>query len=217
MPLEAISLALAASIYPPAVAVVIALGRGVDVRARVLALVGAALATVFLTGVLMLVLLEDLGATSQQQRTGSAGLYLVGGVALLLLALRLRHPRAAAPKPRSGPSRTDRYLESRRLVLLLGVILYVVPSPIYVGAVKEIANTRAPTVQQLAYLALTVLVMLWTIEIPMLMLLAMPRRTSAVLESVNGWFARHGRRVAVVAAAGTGAYLVGVGLIEVLG
>jgi hypothetical protein len=217
MPLEAISLALAASIYPPAVAVVIALGRGVDVRARVLALVGAALATVFLTGVLMLVLLEDLGATSQQQRTGSAGLYLVGGVALLLLALRLRHPRAAAPKPRTGPSRTDRYLESRRLVLLLGVILYVVPSPIYVGAVKEIANTRAPTVQQLAYLALTVLVMLWTIEIPMLMLLAMPRRTSAVLESVNGWFARHGRRVAVVAAAGTGAYLVGVGLIEVLG
>jgi hypothetical protein len=217
MPLEAISLALAASIYPPAVAVVIALGRGVDVRARVLALVGAALATVFLTGVLMLVLLEDLGATSQQQRTGSAGLYLVGGVALLLLALRLRHPRAAAPKPRSGPSRTDRYLQSRRLVLLLGVILYVVPSPIYVGAVKEIANTRAPTVQQLAYLALTVLVMLWTIEIPMLMLLAMPRRTSAVLESVNGWFARHGRRVAVVAAAGTGAYLVGVGLIEVLG
>jgi Sap, sulfolipid-1-addressing protein len=217
MPLEAISLALAASIYPPAVAVVIALGRGVDVRARVLALVGAALATVFLTGVLMLVLLEDLGATSQQQRTGSAGLYLVGGVALLLLALRLRHPRAAAPKPRSGPSRTDRYLQSRRLVLLLGVILYVVPSPIYVGAVKEIANTRAPTVQQLAYLALTVLVMLWTIEIPMLMLLAMPRWTSAVLESVNGWFARHGRRVAVVAAAGTGAYLVGVGLIEVLG
>jgi Sap, sulfolipid-1-addressing protein len=217
VPFEAITLALAASIYPPAVAAVIALGRGVDVRLRVLLLVSAALLTVFLTGALMLVLFEDLGATSQQQRTGSAALYIVGGAALLSLAVYLRHPRAAAPKQQSGPSKTDRYLQSRRLVLLLGVILYVVPSPIYVGAVKAIANTKASAGQELVYLAVTVLVMLWTIEIPMLLLLAMPRRTSAVLERVNGWFARHGRLVAVVAAAGAGAYLVAVGLIEVLG
>ncbi len=50
MPAEAVSLALAASIYPPALAVVIALGRGTQVRLRVLLLVVAAFFTVLLTG-----------------------------------------------------------------------------------------------------------------------------------------------------------------------
>jgi hypothetical protein len=39
---EAVSLALAASIYPPALAAVIALGRGVEVRLRVVLFVIAA-------------------------------------------------------------------------------------------------------------------------------------------------------------------------------
>jgi len=214
VPSEAISLALAASIYPPAVAAVIALGRGSDVRLRVVLFVVAAFVTVFVTGSLMLLLFEELGATSQQQRTFSSALYIAAGVALLWLATRLRHPGPAKPKKEPGSSKTDRYLESRRLVLLLGVILYVVPSPIYVGAVKAIADTNAATTQQLAYLAVTVLIMLWLVEIPMLMLLAFPRRASAALESINNWFARNGRLVAVIAAAGAGVYLIAVGLIE---
>jgi hypothetical protein len=217
VPGEAISLALAASIYPPALAAVIALGRGVDVRLRVLLFVGVALLTVFLTGALMLLAFEDLGATSQQQRTGSAALYIAIGTALLLLALRLRHRREKEPKQQSGPSKIDRYLQSRRLVALLGIVLYVVPSPIYVGAVKAIANTNASTPQELAYLAVTVVVMLWLVEVPMLMMLVVPERTTAALERINAWFARHGRLVAVIAAAGAGAYLLGVGLIEALG
>jgi hypothetical protein len=221
MPSEAISLALAASIYPPAIAVIIALGRGSDVRLRVFLLVVAAWLTVFITGSLMLLLFEDLGATSQQQRTVGSALYIVGGAALLWLAVRLRHPGPAKPKKESepsktGPSRTERYLESRRLVLLLGVILYVLPSPIYVGAVKAIADTKASAPQELLYLAVTVLIMLWLIEIPMLVLLAFPLGGSAALESINAWFARNGRLVAVIAAAATGAYLIGVGLVELL-
>jgi len=216
VPSEAVSLALAASIYPPALAAVIALGRGEDVRLRVLLLVVAALVTVYVTGALMLLLFDELGATSQQQRSISSGLYIAGGVALLALALRLRRPRAAKPKARSGPSKTARYLESRRLVLALGVILYIVPSPIYVGAIKAIADTNSSTAQELAYVAVTVLIMLWIIEIPMLMLLAFPRGAAATLERINAWFARNGRVVGVVAAAVAGAYLIVVGLIEVV-
>ncbi len=216
MPSEAISLALAASIYPPALAAVIALGRGSDVRLRVLLLVSAALLTVFITGALMLLLFEELGATSGQARSLTSGLYIAGGAALIFLAIRLRHPGPAKPKEQSGPSKTARYLESRRLVLVLGVILYIVPSPIYVGAVKAIADTKASTGQELLYLAVTVLVMLWMIEIPMLMLLAFPRRAAAALESINVWFARNGRLVAVIASAAAGAYLIGVGLVELL-
>jgi hypothetical protein len=216
VPPAALSLAFAASIYPPAVAAVIALGRGADVRLRVFLFTIAALLTVFVTGALMLFLFVDLGTTGQHHRTPSAALDIAIGVLLLYLAARLRRKRPHAPKQQSGPSRTERYLESRRLVPLLGVVLYVLPSPIYIGAVKAIADAHISTALQLTYLAAIVVVMLWMIEVPMLMLLVFPRRASSALEHINDWFTSHGRLLAVVVAAGAGAYLIGAGVVELL-
>jgi hypothetical protein len=218
VPPEALSLALAASIYPPAVAIVIALGRGADVRLRVFLFVIAAFFTVFVTGALMLLLFVDLGTTGQHHRTPSAALDIAIGVVLVWVAARLHRKRpdatADAPEQRkSGPSRTERYMENRRLVLLLGVIAYVLPSPIYVGAVKAIADATHSATQELAYLAVVVVIMLWMIEVPMLMLLAVPRRSATMLENINAWFARRGRLLAVVAAAGAGVYLIVAGLV----
>jgi hypothetical protein len=231
VPPEALSLALAASIYPPAVAIVIALGRGADVRLRVFLFVIAALATVFVTGALMLFLFVELGATGQHHRTPSAALSVAIGVALLGVAAWLYRKgpgasqtdpleqrrgdpsREGGPPSRNGRSRTERYMENRRLVLLLGVIVYVLPSPIYVGAVKAIADATHSTTQELAYLAVIVVLMLWMVEVPMLMLLAFPRRSVSLLERVNAWFHRHGRLLAVVAAAGAGVYLIVAGLV----
>jgi hypothetical protein len=175
----------------------------------------AALLTVFATGALILFLFADLGVTGPHHRTPGAALDIAIGVVLVWVAARLRRKPSDTPKQR-GPSRTERYLESRRLVLLLGVILYVLPSPIYVGAVKAIADAPLSTTQELAYLAAIVIVMLWMIEVPMLMLLAFPQRSSDALESINTWFGRHGRLLGMVAAAGAGAYLIGAGLIELL-
>jgi hypothetical protein len=216
MPSEAVSLALAASVYPPALAVVIALGRGTEVRLRVLMLVAGAFLTVLVTGALMLLLFTEVGASSKPARTASAGLYIAAGAALIGLAVRLRNRDPDAPKRDAEPSKTDRYLESARLVFVLGVVLYVIPSPIYVGVVKAIADTQASTAQQLMYLVEALLIMLWMIEIPMLLLLAFPARGSGVLEDINTWFARNGRLVAVLVAAGAGLYLIGVGLVELV-
>jgi hypothetical protein len=222
VPPAALSLALAASIYPPAVAIVIALGQGADVRLRVFLFVIAAFLTVFVTGVLMLLLFVELGATSQQHPTPGAALDIAIGVVLIWVAARLRRKRPDSSETdtqeqhKSGPSRTERYMENRRLVLLLGVIAYVLPSPIYVGAVKAIADATSSTTQELVYLGVIVVVMLWMIEVPMLMLLVFPRGASLALENINAWFGRHGRLLAVVAAAGAGAYLIGAGLIELL-
>ncbi|HEX4188519.1 MAG TPA: GAP family protein [Solirubrobacteraceae bacterium] len=217
MPPEAVSLALAASIYPPALAAVIALGRGVEVRLRVVLFVLAAYCTVLVTGAIMLFLFDELDATRDQLITPTAGLYVAAGSALLFVATRLRRPRPRASPEHADRSRTDRYLQSRWLVVVLGVILYVVPSPIFAGAVKAIADTHVSAAQKVAYLAQMLLIMLWLIELPMLMLIAFPRHSADALERVNAWFAMHGRRLLVLASGVLGGYLLVVGVVELAG
>lgn len=220
MPPQALALALAASIYPPAVAAVIALGRGRQLRSRVFAFVLAAFLTTYASGAVMLFLLEELGATTAVSRSASAAIDLVLGVLLIALAVRLKRRRPHDHRQPEGPrkpSKIDRYLESRRLAFVLGFTLYLVPSPIYVGAVKAIADARLSTASELLSLAVTVAVMLWLIELPMLMLLIVPGRAERALDETNRWFARNGRTVAIIASAAAGTYLAVKGLLDLPG
>jgi len=180
VPPQTLALALAASIYPPAVAAVIALGRGAHLRSRVFAFVLAAIAITYATGTLMLFVLVELGATGSIHWTPSAAFDLVLGLALVGLAFRLRRKRSETTTSKE-PSKIGRYLRSRRLAFMLGLTLYALPSPIYVGAVKTIADAEYSTSRELVTLAVTVVVMLWLIEVPMLMLLAVPERASSSL------------------------------------
>jgi Sap, sulfolipid-1-addressing protein len=224
MPPQALELALAASIYPPAVVAVIALGRGPQLRSRVFLFVLGAVLVTFALGVLMSLVLDELGATGPHHWTPGGAFDLVLGVALIGLAVYLRRksPEQAdadttGTETVSGPSKIERYLESRRLAFVLGVTLYVLPSPIYVAAVKTIADAQLSTSSELLALAVTVAVMLWLIEVPMLMLLAMPDRASGALERANLWFTENGRLLAVLVSAGVGLYLAIKGLVALIG
>jgi hypothetical protein len=224
MPPQALELALAASIYPPAVLAVIALGRGPQLRSRVVVFVLGAVLITFVLGVLMSLVLDELGATGPHHWTPGGAFDLALGVALIGLAVYLRRKRPDATdtktngtKNASGPSKIERYLESRRLAFVLGVTLYVLPSPIYIAAVKTIADAQLSTSSELLALAATVAVMLWLIEAPMLMLLAMPDRASGLLERANLWFTEYGRLLAVLVSAGVGLYLTIKGLAALIG
>jgi Sap, sulfolipid-1-addressing protein len=219
MPTQALALALAASIYPPAVAAVIALGRGADVRSRVFAFVFAGWLVTYAVGALILYALVELGATGSHHLTPGAAVDVALGVLLMLLALRLhrRRPDPAAAPVSNAPSKIERYLESRRLAFVLGIVLYVLPSPIYIGAVKAIADANLSTSGELASLVVVVAIMLWMVELPMLMLLAVPGRAASTLEAINLWFARNGRSLGIVAAAAVGIYLIVKGLVQLLG
>ncbi len=213
MPANALALAFGASIYPPAVAAVIALGRGSQVRSRVFVFVAAAFLVTYASGTIMLLLLEELGATSPSHLTASAGLDLALGVLLIALAVRLfvRRPRPGSrgtASPPSGASKIDRYLKSRRLAALLGVTLYIIPSPIYIGAVKAIADAKLSTASELIDLVVIVAVMLWMVELPMLFLLLAPEPAERALEQTNRWFAANGRTIATIASAAAGGYLI---------
>ena len=216
MPPEALSLAFAGSIYPPAVAAVIALGHGDQVRSRVAVFVTGAFVTVYVVGVLLLLLFVGVDVTPRHHPTPSGAVYAGLGVVALLLAVRLSRPRGAARPTQPGASRTDRYLHSRHLVLVLAFILYVVPSPIYLGAVKAVADTHASTATQLVYLVILVLVMLWMVELPMCMLLVAPGPSVTALERTNQWFVRHGRMLVVIALAGSGVYLIAHGIYQLV-
>jgi hypothetical protein len=262
MPPQALAFAFAASIYPPAVAAVIALGRGADVRPRVFAFVAASLLVTYAIGALILYVLVEVGATGSHHLTPGGWVDVGLGVLLLLLALRLHLRRgsplaALAPRARhgrdasgedgsdgeggpvpsrqaaggpggdvaaatageagedtgNGESKIERYLHSRRLAFALGIVLYVLPSPIYIGAVKSIADANSSASAELSALVVVVLIMLWMVELPMLMLLAFPGRATATLESINLWFARNGRTLAILAALGAGAYLIVKGVV----
>jgi hypothetical protein len=255
VPTQALVLALAASIYPPAVAAVIALGRGTDVRPRVFAFVFASLLITYAVGALILYLLIEVGATGSHHLTPGAGIDIALGMLLLALALRLhlRRPspiavfvarvRAARGKggeraPETGGegsfagvgeqasgaggerssevnkegSKIERYLRSRRLAFALGIVLYVLPSPIYIAAVKSIADANTSTGTELLSLVAVVAIMLWMVELPMMLLLAFPARALATLENINRWFARNGRSLGILAALAVGVYLIAKGI-----
>jgi hypothetical protein len=228
MPAQALELALAASIYPPALLAVIALGRGEQLRSRVFVFVLGALLVTYALGVLMLVVLDELGATGPHHWAPSAALDLVLGVALLGLAVHLRRKPLDPANPADSadsadqadqgePSKIARYLASRRLAFVLGVTLYVLPSPIYIAAVKTLADAHLAKSAELLSLLVTVAVMLWLIELPMLMLLVYPDRAAGVLERTNQWFTEHRRQLGVAISAGVGLYLLVKGLAGLLG
>lgn len=220
MPTQALVLALAASIYPPAVGAVIAFGRGAEVRSRVFAFVLAAVLVTYAVGALILYALVELGATGAPHLTPGAWVDVALGVLLLLLAVRLHRrrpdPTATASRPSGEPSKIERYLQSRRLAFVLGIVLYVLPSPIYIGAVKALADADLSTSAELTSLVAVVAVMLWMIELPMLMLLVVPARAAGMLERINLWFTRNGRTLAILAAVAVGVYLIVTGLIQLL-
>jgi Sap, sulfolipid-1-addressing protein len=214
MPPQALALAFGASIYPPAAAAVIALGRGSQVRSRVFAFVLAALLITYAIGAVMLLLLVELGINGPSHYSPSAAVDLAIGVGLLALGAWLyrKRPRQAgagsAKSSSGGPSKIERYLSSRGLAFVLGLTLYALPSPIYIAAVKTIADAGLSTSGELAALAVTVAVMLWLIELPMLMLLIVPERAASELERLNLWFVRNGRVLAIAASLAAGVYLL---------
>lgn len=160
-------------------------GRGQQLRSRVFVFVLAAFLATYATGTVMLVLLEELGATATTSRSASTAIELVLGVLLIALAVRLQRKRPdpdADMEVPSGRSKIDRYLESRRLAFVLGITLYIIPSPIYIGAIKAIADAKLSTSSELLDLAVTVAVMLWLVGIPMLLLLTIPGHAERALD-----------------------------------
>jgi hypothetical protein len=88
------------------------------------------------------------------------------------------------------------------------------PSPLYPAALHTIAKghpgTGDATVDVLVLAALVLLLA----EIPIVLFLLAPQRSTRALEESNAWLGRHGRMIAVVAAGVVGCYFVVNGVVR---
>lgn len=216
MPSQAITLALLGSVYPPALAVAVAIAAGDKVRTRFAIFVSAAMCTTYLVGIAILEIFTAADLTSAKHQHSSGLLQLVIGLALVLTGVYLHRRRRPDKKPKEpkGESRIERAMNSVPLLLLLGVTLYALPSPQFIGAVKAISGQTVPEPRKLIQLLIVVVIMLWMIEVPAVALAVFPRRAGRVLDAFNVWIGRHGRTLLIVICYLAGAWMIINGLIH---
>ena len=207
----AIPLALAACVYPPAIAVLIYyLGRG-SAKRLVLAYYTGAFAITLVVGIVGISALTDADVNPRERPTPSAEIDIFLGVLMLGAAItaarRKRQPgKEEPPKQR----RVD-----PRGAAVLGVVMYA-PSLFYLSAMKLVADADPSAVATvLSALVLTLCVLLF-IEIPIVLYLLFPDATNAKLKAINAWLHRSGRTLLIWGFAVGGLYLVGTGIYQLV-
>jgi hypothetical protein len=190
---EAFGLALAASIYPPALLVVAAMLAGTPPLRRAMAyFAGAATATIGIgLGVVAALRRTDL-VRPEHDRTVPASIEIALGFVLLVIGRRIAARPPAQPKA-AQPVTEQRYLR----IYGLGIAMYL-PSVFYLGALNLVAEQDSgAAVVTMSVVALSAVVLL-SIEIPIALYLRSPKSTAATLDGAKEWLHEHGRRLVAV-------------------
>lgn len=211
---EALPLALSAAFYPPAIIVLILLLASEHPRRLVYAYFAGAALIVFGVGIVFLGVLAGTDTTTQDSAPRSAGVDIALGVLLLLLsawawARRDRPPAEPDPNAEAGKVAqwSARATASAKWAFVLGIVMYL-PSPMYLAAIKAIADSGDSTSSQItAVLICGVCVMLF-VEIPAIALLLRPDGLQRRLESARDWMSRNGWRLLALLAAIAGVYVL---------
>jgi hypothetical protein len=217
---EIFLLALASMVWPALLAVVVAaLVSPRPVRLLSFFLAGALLTTVSI-GAILVFLLRNSSLVGGDRRTFSPVVDLVAGACALLLAFVLerrgRTTRRKEPSPPDQPSWYERTVSrGGPLAFVVGVALNVFPGVFPFVAMKDIAQLGYSVAATLALIVGFYLVMFLPAEVPLVLYLVVPARTTAAVEDLRDWLDRNGRRVAVIALAIAGTYLLIHGALKV--
>ena len=200
MPVQAIPLALIASLYPLGIAAVLLLAEARRPRPKVsVFLIGAAACTM-IVGFVVVFALHGAGLEQDNAHAPRYELRLAIGVVLMAAAVVLarRSPEQARDvSGNKGPSRLSRAAGAGLFaVFMAGVALYL-PSPSYLSALQVVGTTDLNTVATALWVLIVVALVLITIEVPVLLILLAPDWTMPKLRAVNGWLDRNGRTLLV--------------------
>jgi hypothetical protein len=118
-------------------------------------------------------------------------LFLLGA---WILARRPQKPKASSDEP----SRISKAVAGSGLlaVFVVGLVLYT-PSPTYIASLDVVGGTKMSTPAAVGWVVLVVVLVLITIEIPILLYFVAPGWTIPKLEALNSWMARNGRNLIV--------------------
>jgi hypothetical protein len=216
VPVEAIPLALIASLYPFGLAALLVLFQATRPRARAgVFLAGAAVCTLGV-GFVFVFVLRDSGESQNSQQTPRYALELVIGAAFLIGAWIVAH-HVPKPKTDNGPSRITKAASGSGLfaVFLVGIAMYT-PSPTYLAALEAVSSSKLSATSASAWIVLVVLLLLITIEVPILLYWLAPGWTVPKLSLLNDWLARNGRKLFAVVLAVLGVWEVVGGLVGLL-
>lgn len=214
MPIQAIPLALVASLYPFGMAMLLLLFGASRPKIRSAVFVVGAAACTLTIGFIVVFALQGAGLGSSSAQVPRYGLRLAIGVAFVVLALFLaRRP----PKTSTGGSRISRAATESGLAaaFLAGLALYT-PSPSYLSALQVVGSTKLSTAAAAVWVVVVVVLVLITIEVPLLLYLFAPGWTIPKLAAANAWLARNAHALLVGVLAMLGVWEIIDGLIGLL-
>jgi Sap, sulfolipid-1-addressing protein len=214
MPVQAIPLALLASLYPLGIAAVLVFTEAVRPRPKEGVFVIGAAACTLAVGFVVAFALHGAGLGQSSQQSDQYWLRLATGVFFILAAVVVARRR---PSPHTGPSRVSRAASQGGLlaVFVVGMALYL-PSPFYLSALQVVATTKMSTAAMAVWVVIVVALVLITIEVPVLLYLLAPGWTVPRLQAVNGWLTRNGRTLAVAVLGAIGLWELLDGLVGLL-
>jgi hypothetical protein len=227
--LELIPLAIAASVYPTVLAVVILILTRPNPR-RLLAayLAGGMLASLIAGGLVVAALSSGHLLNGNSGRTINPAVDLAVGLLLLGLLYALltgrdrrfterRRHKHAADAGAEKPSWSDRMLERDSLGITFALGLAVnLPGALYLVALKDIASADQSTAADVLQIVVFNLIMFACVEIPLIGYGVAPERTEALVARAHDWLGVHSRQMAVALCGIAAVYLTIKGTVGLL-
>jgi len=205
----------------PVLLVVVAVALRTPHPLRVLAgFLAGGLLTCVTIGAALVHLMRKSSVVMQSKHSVDPLVSLICGTLALLAAFVLSRYLAArradppAPRPKTGPSWTERYVgRGPLLAFVAGIVLDVVPGVVPVVALKDIAQINGTALETFALIVGFYLVMFALVEIPLAGYAFAPERTGAFTKRFNAWLTANLGRVATGLLVVVGVVLVARGIV----
>jgi hypothetical protein len=213
MLVQAIALALLASLSPTALLITAVYLGSAEPRRTALAYLAGATVMSLVTGVVILEILRNTGLSHPAEHGPRYGFRLGLGL-LLLVAGAVVARRRPGPDPSPAPGGRLAKMTARPApfsAFLVGILLFA-PGVTFLAAVQVIATAQADVALTILAVILVVVINVLLVWLPIALYFLAPVKTGRGLTAFNGWLRAHGHTLAVSVLLVAGAVLVGNGV-----